>query len=163
MFSPHSCICFGWWLIRPKAFWSRQLFKMSRRGKLVTEVTLAVPSSLAHYKHADFNLKANVCFMSCFLTFQIQPNIMNEWVTSMCDRMHALFWSFHTFSSSAGVLFHFLNACESFCAVFCGILGMFLRKQMNQKAFKWETLKAFNTTLTLCTWKEMLVAVTNPV
>lgn len=60
MFSPHSLHLL--WLIThsAKSFLKQTTLNYLDRGKLATEVTLAVPSSLIHHKHADFNRKSKL-------------------------------------------------------------------------------------------------------
>lgn len=61
-----------------------------------------------------------------FYSFQIQPNFVNEWVNSVCDRMHALFWPCEPFPSFTGAYFfifkvhvsHFLLSCKTCWACF---------------------------------------------
>lgn len=85
-----------------KLFWGRRLFffpfSKSCGGKLLSEVAPALTRQNA-CKLGDWRPKVSfksfffcLFFFAFFMLFQIQPNVVNEWVQSVCDRMHALFW-----------------------------------------------------------------------
>lgn len=66
MFSPHSLHLLWLTTYSAKSFLKQTTLNNLDRGKLVTEVTLAVPSSLIHHKHADFNRKGKLLHFHLF-------------------------------------------------------------------------------------------------
>lgn len=74
-------------------------------GKLLSEVASAFNTSQACRLGDKGQSELQAFFFAFF--FQIQPNFVNEWVSSVCSRMHALFWSFEPSPSFTGAYFLF--------------------------------------------------------
>lgn len=129
-----TLICFGWWLALPKAFLRQTTFffpfSKSCGGKLLSEVAPALTRQNA-CKLGDWRPKVSFksFFLLFFMLFQIQPNVVNEWVQSVCDRMHALFWcvSFICWSFLFILVVHVSHIFG--CLFSQELLGLFLRRE----------------------------------